>query len=80
MALSILVFLKKLSKFGKIRLDEEQNKIRTVQESLRLIKIVSIKNLVDFVVNRYVTSDLKTLKSGVFNTVVLNSIRSFLKL
>ena len=71
---------KKLSKFGKIRLDEEQNKIRTVQESLRLIKIVSIKNLVDFVVNRYVTSDLKTLKSGVFNTVVLNSIRFLLEI
>ena len=76
----ISIFKKKLSKFGKIRLDEEQNKIRTVQESLRLIKIVSIKNLVDFVVNRYVTSDLKTLKSGVFNTVVLNSIRFLLEI
>lgn len=76
----ISIFKKKLSKFGKIRLDEEQNKIRTVQESLRLIKIVSIKNLVDFVVNRYVTADLKTLKSGVFNTVVLNSIRFLLEI
>ena len=74
------VFKKRLSLFGKIRLDSEKKKIKIVLESLRLIKIVNIKNLVNFVLDRYKTADLKTVKSGVFNTVVLNSIRFLLEI
>lgn len=74
------VFKKRLSLFGEIRLDSEKKKIKIVLESLRLIKIVNIKNLVNFVLDRYKTADLKTVKSGVFNTVVLNSIRFLLEI
>lgn len=74
------VFKKRLSVFGEIRLDSEKKKIKIVLESLRLIKIVNIKNLVNFVLDRYKTADLKTVKSGVFNTVVLNSIRFLLEI
>ena len=63
-------------KLGK----NEKKKIQIILESLRLIKIVNIKNITSFIVRKYTTADKETLKPGVFNTVVINSIRFLLEI
>ncbi len=47
---------------------------------MRLIKIINIKNVVNFFLNKYKAADQKTVNSNVFNTVVLNSIRFLLEI
>jgi len=73
-------FKKKLNFFGKIRIKNDKKKIKTIIESLRLIKIVNIKNKINFFLNRYKIADHKTVRSNVVNTVVLNSIRFLLEI
>ena len=73
-------FKKKLDFLGKTRIENDKKKIKTIMESLRLIKIVNIKNKIDFFLNRYKVADYKTVKAGVINTVVLNSIRFLLEI
>ena len=76
----INVFKKKLNTFGQIRVKNEKKKIQIILESLRLIKIINIKNVTSFILKKYTTADKETLKPGVFNTVVLNSIRFLLEI
>jgi len=76
----INVFKKKLNIFGQIRVKSEKKKIQIILESLRLIKIVNIKNITSFFLKKYITADKETLKPSVFNTVVLNSIRFLLEI
>ena len=66
--------------FGDIRLENDKKKIKIIIESLKLIKIVSIKNLEEFILKRYEKADYKTVKSSVFNSVILNSIRFILEI
>ena len=73
-------FKKKLDFFGKTRIKNDKKKIKTIIESLRLIKIVNIKNKINFFLNRYKVADYKTVRSSVVNTVVLNSIRFLLEI
>jgi len=73
-------FKKKLNFFGKIRIKNDKKKIKTIIESLRLIKIVNIKNKINFFLNRNKIADHKTVRSNVVNTVVLNSIRFLLEI
>jgi len=73
-------FKKKLNTFGQIRIKNEKKKIQIILESLRLIKVVNIKNITSFIVKKYTTVDKETLKPGVFNTVVINSIRFLLEI
>ena len=73
-------FKKKLNFFGKVRIENDKKKIKIIIESLRLIKIVNVKNIVNFIINRYKAADYKTVKSSIFNTVVLNSIRFLLEI
>ena len=73
-------FKKKLDFFGKTRLENDKKKIKTIIESLTLIKFISIKNKRDFFLNRYKVADHNTVKASVFNTVVLNSIRFLLEI
>ena len=73
-------FKKKLNFFGKTRIKNDKKKIKTIIESLRLIKIVNIKNKINFFLNRYKIADHKTVRSNVVNTVVLNSIRFLLEI
>ena len=76
----INVFKKKLNIFGELRVENEKKKIKSILESLRLIKIINIKNVVNFFLNKYKAADQKTVNSNVFNTVVLNSIRFLLEI
>ena len=76
----INIFKKKLNTFGQVRIKNEKKKIQIILESLRLIKIVNIKNITSFIVRKYTTADKETLKPGVFNTVVINSIRFLLEI
>ena len=73
-------FKAKLKMFGDIRLENDKKKIKIIIESLKLIKIVSIKNLEEFILKRYEKADYKTVKSSVFNSVILNSIRFILEI
>jgi len=76
----INVFKKKLNIFGQIRVKSEKKKIQIILESLRLIKIINIKNITSFILKKYIAADKETLKPGVFNAVVLNSIRFLLEI
>ena len=78
--LYINIFKKKLNFFGKVRLDNDKKKIKIILESLNLIKIVSVKNVESFILNRFKKADNKTVKSSIFNAVVLNSIRFILEI
>ena len=76
----IKFFKKKLNYFGSLRFDSEKKKIKTLIEALRLIKLVNIKNKKDYFLNKYLIEDGITIKAGVVNTVVINSIRYFLEI
>lgn len=78
--LYINIFKKKLNFFGKVRLENDKKKIKIIIESLNLIKIVSVKNVQRFILERFKKADRKTVKSSIFNAVVLNSIRFILEI
>ena len=76
----IYFFKKKLSHHGNLRLNSDKKKIKTLVETLNLIELVSIKNKNDFFLNKYYMEDKISVDAGVFNSVIINSIRYFLEI
>lgn len=76
----VSIFRKKLDFYGKIRIENDKEKIKTITESLKLIKLVSIKSKIDFFLSRFKIADFNTVKAGVVNTVIMNSIRYLLEI